>query len=185
LVEDQGATKKGVCDRRYYRGQRKPKTIRTLLLGAYENGELLGELQFSSPLRNKGSNIHSNQNKRQTDDNWTHLKHFSMGLTTRLQFSYEQTACECSKTRKILQTNGQKHPTKTSRLAQPGQGVLRTTCGRGSLDGRPRSRGKEEVMSGTWIIFGRKSAIKPGPTIGSSGYAGPAIARRNRLPFSS
>jgi hypothetical protein len=62
-----------------------------------------------------------------------HRQHFSMGLTTRLQFSYEQTACECSKTRKILQSNGQKHPTKTSRRAQPGQGVLRTTCGRGSL----------------------------------------------------
>jgi hypothetical protein len=114
-------------------GKGSRKQFGALLLGAHENGELLGKLQFSSPLRNKDSNIHSNQNKRQTDDNWTNLKHFFVGLTTRLQFSYEQTACECSKTRKILQTNGQKHPTKTIRFAQPGQGVLRTTCRRGSL----------------------------------------------------
>jgi hypothetical protein len=103
-----------------------------------------------------------------------------MGLTTRLQFSYEQTACECSKTRKILQTNGQKHPTETSRLAQPAKGYFGRLVEGEVFDGRPRNRGKEEVMLSTWIIVARRSTIKAGP-IGSSGYAGPTIAQRNRL----
>ncbi len=94
------------------------------------------------------------------DDNWIYLGHFFVGLTTRLQSSHELTACECSKTRKILQTNGQKHPTKTSRIAQPGQWVLRTTCGRGVFHGRPRSRGKEAGMLGTWIIVGSLKALQ-------------------------
>jgi hypothetical protein len=51
------------------------------------------------------------------------------------------------------------------------------------FDGRPRSRGKEEVVIGTRIIVGRKSALKPEPTIGSSGCAGPTIPQETACAF--
>jgi hypothetical protein len=76
-----------------------------------------------------------------------------MGLTTRLQFSYEQTACECSKTRKILQTNGQKYPTKTSRAHNRVKGYFARLVEGEVFDGRPRNRGKEEVVIDTWIML--------------------------------
>ena len=61
------------------------------------------------------------------------LQLFSAGLTTRLSVSYEQTACECSKTRKSSEQTGRSTPPKRAGEHNRAKGYFGRACGRGNL----------------------------------------------------
>jgi hypothetical protein len=108
-----------------------------------------------------------------------HLQHFSIRFTTSLPACYEQTACECSKTRKSFKQTGRSIPPKRAGSHNRVRGTSADLWKGKSLMGDPEVDEKKKYchQPGPIVLVKRDKARSP---VGSSGTVN-RVCKREEL----